>query len=62
MFTKREIINELTPIQQLDVRKIPYKHFPDRKFHKSELICDGGQIFINNDVYACDKCGQEEQA
>lgn len=59
MFTKRELINELTPIRQLDAYKVDYTHKPKAQFHQVAIECTGGTL-ITETHFICDKCGKEE--
>lgn len=60
MFSKRELINELTPIQQLDAYSVVYLHQPDNQFHNVAIECTGGTL-ITETHYICDKCGKERE-
>lgn len=60
MFTKRELINEQTPIQQLDAYNVDYSHLPMAQFHQVAIECTGGTL-ITETHFICDKCGKEEE-
>lgn len=59
MLTKRELINEQTPIQQLDAYNVLYSHKPKAQFHQVAIECTGGTL-ITETHFICDKCGKEE--
>ena len=58
--TKRELINELPPIQQLNAYNVDYSHQPGKQFHQAALTCTGGTL-ITETHFICDKCGKEEE-